>query len=497
VDSQYLINRIEDIEAVVAQIPMDLLQEDLAGLVVEVLVYVRKAIDLEELNRTLLAREHIDIETHRRVVDIIEALDLDGPHKLFPSRDALNPLSLLQDYRSFLDELAKEATARDSMNLALRLEFGSHSLIDLLLCAAIVRADLSEIVRIVREKLELLDDDQVISFWSLIQSEFNQDRSYTMEVDPDILPPDWLKTGSLADTKQKIADYVVVLKSRLMLSMFRAGKYTIPSEAASLSQILALSATAAATPVSQVELELARGLARLYSYWSRILNKPSNDFARFLGLFDNASFLDSRNQQEDASSKTLRDEDSARLILFELKKVVRAAYAFASYETPVEKALTQYKLGIEVMTPEIIKVLQKKKELTLQKELCKFLLERNVFAVGTKFGRSEVDLLAELPTEGYVIETKIYREGRNVGEGTIKNNLVQLQSYMDQSPVHRRGILVIYNFSSKLITAPKRWIGGRFWFLPINLQRNPPSGRHQSIMIDQGEGEDLVRIHNV
>jgi len=59
----------------------------------------------------------------------------------------------------------------------------------------------------------------------------------------------------------------------------------------------------------------------------------------------------------------------------------------------------------------------------LQKELCKFLLERNIFSVGTKFGRSETDLLAELPTEGFIIETKIYKEGKRVNEKIIKSTL--------------------------------------------------------------------------
>ncbi|MBN4054563.1 hypothetical protein JYT87_02520, partial [Nitrospira defluvii] len=240
-----------------------------------------------------------------------------------------------------------------------------------------------------------------------------------------------------------------------------------------------------------------RGLTRLLLYWKLVLCKPKADFLHSLGLTDGESFLDINSMQDINSIETSTVEASKFLILFELKKLVRSSRSFSTFETFVEKALMQYKLGIEVMTPEIIDSLKNKKELLLQKELCRFLLERNIFTVGTKFGRSETDLLAELPTEGYIIETKIYKEGRRVNERIIKSNLVQLQSYMDQSPIHRKGILVIYNFSSILITAPRYWLRGRFLLLPINLQTKPPSSRQRSLIIEPGEGEDLIRVLNI
>lgn len=202
---------------------------------------------------------------------------------------------------------------------------------------------------------------------------------------------------------------------------------------------------------------MAHGLARLYVYWSRILNQRSSDFLRTTGLRQ-PTFLDSHEYQTVLTTLPSPGASSGILILLESRKVVRASHAFSSHETPIEKALFQYKLGTEVMAPEIIEQMTKKNELSLQKELCKFLIEKGIYAMGTKFGRNETDLLAELPDEGFIIETKIYKESRRVRERVIKSNLVQLQSYMDQNPVHRKGVLVIYNFSSILITAPRRWI---------------------------------------
>ena len=414
-DSNYLINRIEDIESVISLVPAALLSEDLSGLVTEVLIYVRQLIDVERLNRTLLAKENIDISTLNEVANIIEDLNLEDPSYEFPGRE-LNPSSLLRDYKSFVAKLSEEAPKLDTLDLAIRLEFGSSSLTDLLICAVFKKADLSKIVNIVKTKLELLTDDQIMDIWSRIQKEFSPDRTFSMKADLDVLPPDWLKTGNIKDTSNKIAEYTVILKVRLMLTMFEIEEFTVPSESPTLAQILSLSASAAATPISQIELELSRGLARLYIYWSRILTKPSREFLNVLSLPRQGSFVDKREHQGSVFGEAFTGSDSERLILFELKKVIRASYSFARHETPVEKALMQYKLGREVMAPEIIEEFKNKKELLLQKELCKFLLERNIFSFGTKFVRSETDLLAELPTEGFIIETKIYKEGKRVNE---------------------------------------------------------------------------------
>jgi hypothetical protein len=198
-----------------------------------------------------------------------------------------------------------------------------------------------------------------------------------------------------------------------------------------------------------------------------------------------------------ASTINRFDSNAERLIIYELKKIIEAVDSFLTYESPVERAMTQYKLGTEIMAPDNIKALSRKHELRLQKELCRFLLERGIFTVGTKFGRSETDLLANLPDEGYIIEVKVYKNTSRISEKTIKSALVQLQSYMDQNPTRTRGILVIYNFSSTLISAPREWVGGRFWFLPINLQKQPPSGRTRSLVIERGDGDDLIRVLNV
>jgi len=495
-ESKYFIERIEDLEQLLPLIPRELLRKDLSRLVVSVLECVSKARNIEDLNRTLLARTRVDIATLRQVADILEKLDLGGPHDLFPTR-SLNPRSILTDYRSLIERFERESQTLDALDLCLRLNYGSGPLMDLMLCAAVVQADLTPVIHLVRQKLDLLDDYQVMELWSQIQREFSPERLDSMELDAEILPKNWLRTTTIPETKEKIANYVVTLKPRLELVMFKSGRHVIPHDAPSLALLLSLTDSAAAVPVLQFELDLASALARLRSYWENILIQPRLNFNRALGLSGGESFLDSKEYQGVASKVTRADHNAERLIIYELKKIIRAIDSLLTYESPVEKALTQYKLGTEVMAPDNIKDLSQKNELRLQKELCRFLLERGIFTVGTKFGRSETDLLANLPDEGYIIEAKVYKYTARVSEKTIKNNLVQLQSYMDQNPTRTRGILVIYNFSSTFISAPRQWIDGRFWFLPINLQKEPPSGRNRSLVIERGDGDDVIRVLNV
>ena len=212
--SKYFIQRIEDLELLLGEIPAELLREDLSRLVMSVLECVRKARNIEDLNRTLLARTRVDIDALRQVADILEKLDLRGPHDLFPTR-SLNPRSILTDFRSLIERLEKDSQTLDALDLWLRLNYGSGPLMDLILCAAVVQADLTPVIHLVRQKLDLLDDYQVMELWSQIQREFSPDRTGSMELDTDIFPANWLKTTTIAETKEKIANYVVALKPRL------------------------------------------------------------------------------------------------------------------------------------------------------------------------------------------------------------------------------------------------------------------------------------------
>lgn len=222
-----------------------------------------------------------------------------------------------------------------------------------------------------------------------------------------------------------------------------------------------------------------------------------DDFRQATGLSEDSwvcrTYSQSLTAGEDLSPPT--DEVKRMSLLLKVVGRLRAQLnTWFSFETPIERALLQYKLGYEVMLPDSRKRIPKgTHELKLQKELCKFLLERNVFTFGTQFGQSEVDLMQQQPGDTLVIEAKIYR--RSASSSSLRANLAQLQNYMDQQEFTSRGVLVIYNLTNTLLLPrERRWIRGRYWILPINLGTDTPSRRKRSLMFEEGRDGELLQV---
>jgi hypothetical protein len=302
--------------------------------------------------------------------------------------------------------------------------------------------------------------------------------------------------ATTSEIKDKIAEYLVTIKPRLRLAMLKAGRQAIAEDAPGLASVLTSFRSPVAPSLSRIELDVVMALKRLRGYWESVFVRPGTEFDHALGLDAGASSSVKKEEPAAVSELAAAGNYAERLIIYELKKIIRSLHAPAQDASALEKALTQYKLGIEIMSPENLKDLVRKDELRLQKELCKFLLERGIFALGIKFGRAETDLLAGVADEGTTIEAKVYKDAGRLSEKAIKGDFVQLQSAMRQDPTQRRGVLVIYNFTPTRISAPTEWINGRFWFLPINLQQQLPSSRNRALVIERTDDDDGIRVVN-
>jgi hypothetical protein len=482
-------DRIYDLEQLLPLMPAELLRDDLSSLVTSVLEYVGKTRHVENLRRVLLARSGPEVDALRASAELIEKLNLKGPRTLIAER-SVDALAILNDFRSGIEKLEAEADTLDSG----RLQASDGQLADLLLCAAAAKADLTALVDLTKQKIQLLNDSQVLELWSRIQGEFSPDRADCIKVNAKILPKNWLTTATIPEMRDKIADYLVTIKPRLRLAMVKSGRQAIAQDAPGLASVLTVSHAPVAPSLSRIELDLVAALKRLRGYWESVFVRPANEFDRALGLDARASCCVKKEDLAALSELAAAANYSERLIIYELKKIIRSLHAPAQDAPALEKALIQYKLGIEIMAPENLKDLVRKDELRLQKELCKFLLERGILAVGTKFGRAETDLLAGLADEGTTIEAKIYKDAGRLSEKTVKGNFVELQNAMRQDPARRRGVLVVYNFTSMCISAPREWINGRFWFLAINLQRQPPNSRNRALVIERTDDDDGIRV---
>jgi hypothetical protein len=490
----YLIGRLEDLERYAAKVRENLLRDDLRALTDETLLYVAKSLDLRDLNARLEAIAVLDVAALQNAVGILQATDLDGPLAL-SAETTLQPPDVVADLAQAVDNLAEHFAEMDELGLAVTIDFKvGRRFDDALMCAANAGAEVNDLLALARDKISLLNDEQLSGVWNRVQREFDPDRLHRMQDPESILPENFLRFDSTENVRDKVARYLVQLRPRLILAMSRIGQTTIPVEAIPLSRVLSWQSAEASEPVSAQEELLAQSLARLASLYTRFFYKDIAEVVSLLRVPAGSRILSGPEFKKAEVEFGQQGGPSREAVFFELRKIARIVDSVVTYESSVERALRQYKLGLEVMTPEILKSFDGKGELLLQKELCRFLLERNIFAVGTKFGRSETDLMTEEIGERYILETKLFRPQVSLRPAAIKHALVQLQTYLDQSPSTSRGILVIFNLTTSLLTAARKWIRGRYWILPINLQIEPPSGRKRSLAIEPSEDDQFIEI---
>ena len=428
----------------------------------------------------------------RLAATILEAAGLGEPLEIAIGR-FFDPNETLNNLKEAVNELATTHTGKSDLGLAWVLEFQLAAIFNqALLLAANTHADLSKLSDLVAKKIGLLADSQVASVWSSLRREFDSDRRGRMEDSESLLPPNFLQFETVEKARKKIVDYVIHLKPRLILAMMHQDRAMVPKEMVELPRILSWQSSEASQSATKQEELLGRSLGRLCAILTGGHFKSNSEIALLLGLPEESRIVS--GPETEALREKFFAQTSHRIILFELRTIVRILDSLVRYTFPIERALNQYKLGLEVLTPEILVEMRKKGELLLQKELCKFLVERNIFAVGTKFGRSETDLFAEHGGEEYTIEAKVFRAKGSLSQSAVKRAVVQLQNYLDQRPSTPRGILVIYNLTDDLLTAPKVWIQGRYWILPINLQALPPSRRKRGFVIEPGQGDNLIDV---
>ena len=489
----YLVSRLDDLQRSLHGRPKSFIENDIDGLTKEVLGYVAISMDLSDLNTRLEALATLDIASLREAVQILEGTNITEPLNLFPQR-SIKLSQVLAEINEYIDKLEATHTKKSDDEIAWALEFhlAAHFK-DALLCAVDAHADLSSLVELVSKKVSLLTDEQISTVWHYLQEEFDSGRRNRMQ-DPDsLLPNTFLQFESPDKARTKLSEYVVIMKPTLTLSMIRHGASLTPKEVVELPRILTWQSTEAARPVTKQEELLARSISRLCAMYERTIASDKSDLSSILGLSKESRII-SGSEFKSAKKELEQTPLSNRAILYELRTLARILDTIVKFDTPIEHALRQYKLGLEVMAPEILQEMRMKGELVLQKELCRFLLERSIFSVGTKFGRSETDLFAEHTGGEYTIEAKVFRRKGSLSRSSLNHAVVQLQNYLDQRPSTPRGILVIYNLTDDLLTASRAWIQGRYWILPINLQPLSPSLRKRSFTIEPGQGDRLIDV---
>ena len=196
-------------------------------------------------------------------------------------------------------------------------------------------------------------------------------------------------------------------------------------------------------------------------------------------------------------SESQKSDSSLLLVLIsKMKRLLNYVTELRTSFSNEAQALWHYKLGQEAIAPTRTASIKEGKETDLQKELCKFLLERNIYAYGKMFGRGSIDLYIKSDGgDDLIIETKIYK--KSISEKLLKTHITQLKSYMDQHS-QPRGVLTIYNCTNDVIISPKSWLGGRIWILAINIGDSTPSKRKRSLEIKfTNDRNNLILIEDL
>jgi hypothetical protein len=416
----------------------------------------------------------------------------DNCRRLLTPSLTVEPKELLKSLDADIDTLEAKLIASPSASYDMALDFSlGGKLMRLVMCAIKMGFSLDALIRLARTKLDLLEVKQLVLVWTLLQREFDPERDARLEKVNSILPNDFLKYDDEASSRNKLAEYVVSIKPRLMLALQGRGISGYPVEVPELARILTWKSTAAADRPSMADVRLATALRRVTWLSNKLFDRAPEDIIAVLNV-DGSSLL-----IQTPTNVSSRITPSLSLLFYELRKICRLLQSRSPAESDIAFCVRRYKLGLEIMAPDVISDIKKKDELRLQKDLARFLIERGFFVVGTKSGRSESDLISWEGPRLHILEVKLLRPHSSITPAVIEHAFAQLASYMDQHPSTPYGLLVIYNLTDIQINAPDRWMRDRYLVVAINLQARSPSGRQAALDIIEGKTDKSVEVLSI
>lgn len=475
----------------------DSLKEELSLLLPEFIedLFIRGRIS--DLQSRVKDASEVDILSIKRGLTIIEEAN-PPPLLIKPSGKTMESNVIVQRIKNQISLIENNTTDWGPLEIGLRLEMLLDSDFDYLLmaCKDNVVA-LSQLEDLVIGKMEGLEEVDLLLLWARIKGLF-EGESWTnpLRQYEEVTPVEFWKASSLDEIRKKCARFIVTLKPRIILRMIEEGADGYRNGVAGIAKILALHKRPAF--LSNLDFLIVRTAAELVAATEKLTFIDPAVLARSIGKSPDGIIFQGHLYEEakkGLGTGSRSDKDLKTLIVL-MKKVIRYVSVSSGVPSNVEEQLWRYKLGHEVMAPKFTKEIEESKisEIDLQKDLCKFLLERGVRAYGKSFGRSQIDLYTkDSMGRDFVVETKVYKDAPS--DGDIRANFTQLLSYMDQELERQpQGFLIIFNCSDSLVMAPREWVHQRVFVLAINIGHRPPSGRRKWIEIKEGDGPGQLLV---
>ncbi len=479
--------------------------DELTNIIIEILDTVYRMVNMKKIETKVSHAMKIDVEAIEKGLEIIEEakpslIKLCSDGKLIE----IVPSKIIHETKEFIEKIKTKNI--DRMNALFSLELLYDGNFDRLLMGFNPDNKIFESMQsLLLNKLKNIKDDEILLLWAQIKSHFNNDEQKRgFPLYDDIIPSNFFSfNDSSLTARDKCAILIAKYKPLTIKKMVEEGITSIPLILPGIARILAISDVSKISQISNLEILLIRSASQIIALHNSITQKETADIAKAIGVdqnglvFDGEFFKEYQSKIKNCNQKKQKNE----LLSLNVKRLIEYISLFSNQKIAIEEALYQYKWGQEAIHPfrrNDFKNAKKTLEIYLQKDMSKFLLERNIIAFGKTVGRNQIDLYhKDLMGEDFVIEAKVYKV-RKITLRNLKKNIVQLQSYMDLHD-QPKGILAIYNFTNTLIMAPRKWIKGRILIVCINLCELSPSGRESSLEIVESDSNviDVIKVGNV
>jgi hypothetical protein len=465
---------------------------DAEDIVEELLVLSRTAKNLKDLELRIDAQKAIDFETLVRLHELLAALILPTTVIVSPQWTVDVPQTLLK-LRQNIDDLRTQISKKSTLEIRVDVEMKIGSCVrHILIAAAKAQQSTVPIERLIESKVSLLADSQLRTAWAAVQSELDSVELSPLVGPKGVIPLKWRNFDTRKSVCRKYAAYVVNLKWKMISIQQQKGINAFSVAVHDVANIASWKNRDAWEAITSQESAFQKALGRIAECSFSLFGCAPEDFAGTLQISADSPLIRvERRLFENASE----EDKTLPCVVYEMRKLIQLIDGFLAPEAQIEKALRQHKLGLEVVACDIVGEIGRKNELYLQRSLSRFLIERGIYAVGTKFGRGETDLVSNERSDYFILEVKKFTRGKSVTPRNLYAAIVQLQSYMDQHPAHPRGILVVYNLSETLLVAPQKWLRGKYWVAAVNLGKEPPSHRLKSMCVEEGKGDTTISVH--
>lgn len=465
------------------------LLEDGRSLIRAILTEARTRTDIPGLIRRVVAEAHHDVAALNKLGQMLDAL----VNKL-KATDQVAVDDAAKDL-SWLDTFLGDEKKFPRHEIGLRFELAiDPAVVRLLELAARRKIDTSDLKNLVEAKLQKVPPLDIARLWSNVMREFRgkKDWAYIKQYD-DLPAADFFDASDNDAVIARLAEYAVSIRPALVNRMVDEGTSRFPMHPIPIAKLCGIRDNEEVYELTDPEREFYRALCRSFVLWDKYLRAMPDEFLRNIGLAHDSkikSTVDVEEYQE--HWKTVTDEPEAMFLT--LTRLLSSMRYAVSNTATVESALRAYRLSLEAAVPEskdeIVELLKKGDEPALQRHLARFLIERGIHAVGTKFGNSQTDLVITESGSDYVVEAKVYREDERPTGANVSGHLQQLSRYMTQSERFPHGVLALFNFSDRPIRADSVWLRERFWILPINLCSVPPSETKTTLRITPTSSSD-------